>query len=362
MKTIPHSTHLIPHGPGHPRNSEGSFATLGDGRILFAYSCFVGESGDDDAHGFIAGLISGDGGRTWDPLPEPLVEREGRMNVMSPSFLRLQDGRLALFYARKNHHADCRLYLRTSKDDGGSWSDPVLCTTGVGYHVVNNDRVIQLASGTLLVPATFHRSFVTSTDPDPERAWGIDARGLNTFFRSEDGGATWGSGGDWWAVPSGTGQETGVIERLDGSLWSWCRTDLGCQWCARSVDEGRTWSSPEPTPFLSPRSPMSVKRIPSTGDWIAVWNDHHPRWDDTVTREPGCPRTPLVFALSADDGETWGTPRLLEAEPNRGYSYCGIHCTGEAVLLSYGCGLMGRTLADTNIRRLPLDWIYPAVG
>ncbi len=104
---------------------------------------------------------------------------------------------------------------------------------------------------------------------------------------------------------------------------------------------------------------MSMKRIPSTGDLIAVWNDHHPRWEGTVTREPGCPRTPLAFALSRDDGETWGASLLLESEPNRGYCYCGIHGTGDAVLLSYGCGLKGRVLADTTIRHLPLSWIYP---
>ena len=27
----------LPHGPGNPRNSEGSFAALKNGRILFAY-------------------------------------------------------------------------------------------------------------------------------------------------------------------------------------------------------------------------------------------------------------------------------------------------------------------------------------
>ncbi len=357
METQTHSTHLIAHGPDNPRNSEGSFATLGDGRILFAYSRFWGESGDDDASGHIAGLISADGGHTWSPLSKPVVEREGKMNVMSPSLLRLDDGRLAVFYACKNHHADCRLYLRTSGDDGENWSDPVLCTTGVGYHVINNDRVIQLSSGDLIVPATFHRSFVPYSDPDPERAWGIDARGLNTFFRSGDRGETWGSAGDWWTIPRGCAQETGVIERRDGSLWSWCRTDVGCQWAARSEDEGRTWSLPEPSGFISPRSPLSMKRIPSTGDLVAVWNDHHSRWEGVVSRDSDCPRTPLVIAVSHDDGETWDEPRLLESEPDRGYCYCGIHCTEDAVLLSYGCGRKGRVLADTKIRRVPLDWL-----
>ena len=35
--------------PGNPRNSDGSFAELQDGTLLFAYSRFTGESWKDDA-------------------------------------------------------------------------------------------------------------------------------------------------------------------------------------------------------------------------------------------------------------------------------------------------------------------------
>jgi len=38
------TTFEIPHGEGNPRNSEGSFVTLKDGRILFAYTQYDGET------------------------------------------------------------------------------------------------------------------------------------------------------------------------------------------------------------------------------------------------------------------------------------------------------------------------------
>src|SRR5437762_10635274 len=102
---------LLPPGPGNPRNTEGSFVALRDGRTLFAYSRFTGGGGDNDAAS-VVGRFSSDGGRAWTSTDVPIVEREGDMNVMSVSLLRLKDGRIALFYVRKNSISDCRPYLR----------------------------------------------------------------------------------------------------------------------------------------------------------------------------------------------------------------------------------------------------------
>src|SRR5215469_2852757 len=121
-----HLIQLLPPGPGNPRNTEGSFITLRDGRILFAYSHFSGGGGDNDA-ATIKGRYSADGGLTWNETDIPIVDREGDMNVMSVSFLRLRDGRIALFYLRKNSISDCRPYLRYSRDEAKTWSEPTLC-------------------------------------------------------------------------------------------------------------------------------------------------------------------------------------------------------------------------------------------
>ena len=115
---------LLPPGPGNPRNTEGAFVTLRDGRILFAYSHFTGGGGDNDA-ATIVGRFSSDGGRTWTATDVPIVDREGDMNVMSVSLLRLKDGRIALFYVRKNSISDCRPYLRYSSDEAKTWSEPI---------------------------------------------------------------------------------------------------------------------------------------------------------------------------------------------------------------------------------------------
>ncbi len=94
---------MLPPGANNPRNSEGDFARLRNGKILFAYSRYTGKIGDDDAPCDIAGLLSADDGRTFAPLPEPLVRasQHETENVMSVSLCRLQNGTLCLFYLCK---------------------------------------------------------------------------------------------------------------------------------------------------------------------------------------------------------------------------------------------------------------------
>lgn len=369
MNTALQTVAMLNHGKNNPRNSEGSFVTLRDGRILFAYSHFRGNDGGDQAGCFIAGLISSDDGQSWTPLPKPLAESEGGMNVMSVSLLRLHDGRIAIFYLRKNSLFDCRACMQTSADEGDTWSAPVCCVNVIGWQVTNNDRVIQCADGALIVPAAFHRTLIGPAEkplgrtPDGQ-SLDVDYGGMNTFFRSDDAGATWRNAGAWWAAPTGTSQETGILERADGTLFSWCRTNLGHQWGAYSTDGAKTWSVPQPTPFRGPNAPMSIKRIPATGDLLAVWNDHDPRWASVVgergneidSRRPSWGCTPLAVALSRDDGKTWEASRLIETDRDHGYCYIAIHFTKDAVLLAYCCGSK-MVLADAKIVRLPLTWL-----
>ncbi len=48
----------LPPREGNPRNSEGAFIELRDGRILFVYSQFIGASGSDHAKARLAARFS----------------------------------------------------------------------------------------------------------------------------------------------------------------------------------------------------------------------------------------------------------------------------------------------------------------
>lgn len=358
----------LDHGPDNPRNSEGSFVTLADGRVLFAYTRYYGADWADHATAQVCGRFSRDGGQTWSAEDTVLVENEGRQNVMSVSLLRLQDGRIGLWYLRKNSLRDCQAWMRTSADEGQTWSRPRRCIPAPGYFVVNNDRVIQLKSGRLILPAGFHRNRYAVSPRSKHYYASLDGRALILFFLSDDGGKSWRESQDWWAMPvrSSPGlQEPGVVALKDGRLYAWCRTGAGCQYEMVSADDGETWSPPQPSAFLAPASPLSMKRIPRTGDLLAIWNDYSgavapapPGGGDF--KRPSWGRTPLVAAVSQDEGRTWGRHLLLESDPDRGFCYVAIHFIDDAVLLGYCCGggEKGVVLQDTCLRRIDINGLY----
>ncbi|MHB8903295.1 MAG: sialidase family protein, partial [Thermoguttaceae bacterium] len=291
---------LLPPGPGNPRNSEGAFINLADGHLMFIYTHFTGGGGDHSA-AHLAARFSSDKGKTWTSEDVVVVPNEGQWNVMSVSLLRLADGRIAFFYARKESANDCRPYVRFSSDEAATWSEPRLCIEDeVGYYVLNNDRVVQLPSGRLVLPVCLH-----STPAYKEPDWA----GICMCYLSDDGGQTWRRSKSQLKTetPDGkrvTTQEPGVVQLEDGRLMMFARTTAGSQFVSYSSDGGDTWLPLVPSSLLSPCSPASIKRIPKTGDLMVVWNNH--AGIDPALKSK---RTPLHVAVSRDDGRTWGTPK-----------------------------------------------------
>jgi sialidase-1 len=339
---------LLPPGPGNPRNSEGDFIALADGRILLVYTHFTGGGGDNStAH--LAGRYSRDGGRTWSERDVLIVPNEGKWNVMSVSLLRLADGRIALFYLRKNSGVDCRPVVRFSGDEAKTWSEPRDCIGQVGYYVMNNDRAVQLKSGRIVLPVALHNR--------PEWAK-RDWQGTAMCYLSDDAGKTFRRSKDTLqgASPDGrrvTVQEPGVVELKDGRLMMFCRTDAGSQHVSYSGDGGDTWSPLKPSNIISPLSPATIERIPTTGDLLLAWNNH--RDVDAAHRGK---RTPFCVAISRDEGKTWEKVKTLEDDPNGWYCYTAMAFAGDQVLLAH-CAGDRRTggLARTQITRFSLDWL-----
>ena len=113
----------LPPRPGNPRNSEGAFLAGNDGRIIFVYSHFIGESGSDHAKARLALRTSNDEGQTWSDDSFITTPREEEaMNVMSVSLLRLQNGDVGLLYLLRFSWHDMRMWMRRSADDGRTWS------------------------------------------------------------------------------------------------------------------------------------------------------------------------------------------------------------------------------------------------
>lgn len=346
----PVTLNLLPPGPGNPRNTEGDFIPLKDGRILFVYSRFTG-GGEDHSTAELAARYSSDGGRTWTQEDAKFLSNEGTMNVMSVSFLRLASGEIALFYARKNSMLDCRPYMRISKNDGKSWSKPRLAIPEVGYYVLNNDRAYQLKSGRIVLPVALHRNETN----DPTK---FNGRGVAMAYLSDNKGKSWRRSKTILENPSPNRaglQEPGVVELKDGRLLMYMRTGMGSQYFSYSSDGGETWSPVEPSSLLSPVSPATIERIPKTGDLLAVWNDHSNVSTDIKNRK----RTPLTVAISKDEGKTWEKAKNLADDPAGWYCYTAVEFVGDRVLLGYNAGGSGLPhLSRSVITYFDLDWLY----
>lgn len=322
-------------GRNNPRNSEGDFITLKDGRILFIYSHFTGNSSGDFGNAYLASRFSTDNGKTWSKEDKTVVSQEGDMNVMSVSLLRLKNGSIALFYAKKNSDDDLIPMLRISNDESKTWSDPIPCITDrKGYFVLNNNRVIQLSNGRLVMPVALHNV--------PNGKWSNMGR-LFTYY-SDDNGKTWKSSEEVANPDKIITQEPGVVEQKGGTIFLYIRANPGVQYASYSKDNGETWSAAQPIRIASPLSPASIARIPTTGDLLMVWNNNG-------TNQK---RTPLDVAVSKDEGKSWEHIKILEDDPDGVFCYTAIHFTGKDVLLAYS---NWKTMG-TTIVRLSLEWIY----
>jgi hypothetical protein len=336
-------------GPGNPRNSEGDFIRLQDGRVLFIYAHFTG--GDaDHAAAHLASRESRDGGRTWSANDTVVVANEGGMNVMSVSLLRLKSGPIALFYLRKNSTKDCRPMVRFSRDESRTWSEPVECITDeIGYYVLNNARVVQLAGGRLVMPVAQH------THPD-----GIWQPGEVLCYLSDDEGKTWRRGpARLTATVDGKPvdlMEPGVVETKPNRLLMVIRTRVGCQYFARSQDGGEHWSKPEPSSVSSPESPATMTKLPGKETLVIIWNDQRDRPLEYRRKSPPH-RTPLALALSHDNGRTWKKTKIIENDPDCGYCYTAARWIGDRLILGYCAHRSPWGLATTQVTLLERKWI-----
>ena len=323
---------LVPFGkgPDDPRRaSEGSAVELNDGRIFYAYSHFS-QSGHDCDVSEMRAMISEDSEGTKWGKPYVIVPNEGRLNTMIACLARLgtqgkrlmrtleketpddilkgtEGGPIGFVYLKQDTIRDTSWCFRLSRDEGRSWSaeqrinDPM---TGGGF---KNDVLMVLSNGRIIMPG----------------GWGHGGLGVSFLYYSDDEGYTWFRSEDEICIRQKALREDGkpghpvsfthfsefnLVELKDGRLMGIGRNLTGRIWKTYSHDLGDTWSDPVPMELASSLSPATVKRIPSTGDLLMIWNQ--------VTAEEIkllWSRCRLSCAISKDEGETWEHFKNLES-------------------------------------------------
>ena len=347
------------------RNSEGAFITLKNGDILFGYSRYNEDGYSDGSSCDIYAVLSHDNGETFsEPFLLYSKDTVGTDNIMSVSLMRMQNGDLGMLFLKKMGGLYCMPLLVRSGDEGETWSDPVDCIDGLGYYVVNNDRVIRTKSGRLIMTAAMHGITSTQIVNGKPQAKGV-ASGKLYVYGSDDDGVSW----KWLAkdielpkirfLTTGV-QEPGVIELSDGRLWCFIRNNSGRIFECFSSDDGESWTEPQPSWFTSPLSPMSVKRL-SDGRMLAVWNPR-PMYNgndkNTVKGAFMDGRTPFALSIINEDGPKCTEVKIIENDPESGYCYTAIHETADGgVLLGYCAGSVedGCCLNRLRIRKISIS-------
>ncbi len=331
MKKIGREVLFIRAKDNNLRNGEGSFIRLRNGAIMFGYTEYFGDDWEDDATARIVAITSYNEGETWQEKRVIIEKPENCKNVMSLSFLRMNNGDLGAFYIHKNPDGTDKVLFIRSADEGISWSAPVNCMQSLDrqdYYVINNDRAFRTQQGRIILPMARHSIYI-----NPEFAPGVLC-----FFVSDDDGYTWRKTETEFTFPYDTDddgyQEPGLYQFPDGRLWCYIRTGIGCQFECFSSDNGETWTAPEPNHFFSsPLAPMLIKDVKDLT--VAVFNPipNHLLSNDELTWG----RTPYVCAVSSDKGKTFTKEKtyFIEDDYDNGYCYPAIIETADGFLVAY---------------------------
>jgi len=277
---------------------------------------------------------SSDGGKTWEGPEERLVDPETRGGVRS--IVRLSSGKLGVILLRvgglpdigrdAEHFRQMWLWFSTSDDEGKTWTKPVQMNRFFTFGVPHVATLIQTSEGRLILPV---RTWFAASSKvrDNAGAYGMvqgerrKVGGHTTYpenvvtfcYLSDDEGQSWRKSDGYifgWNEGKGLGcfpcDEPVVIELKDGRIMMMCRATIGQLYRVYSEDGGESWSVPEPSGLASAFAPCTVRRIPSTGDLVIIWNQA-----SREEIESGYERNRLSVAISKDEGKTWTHAKTL---------------------------------------------------
>lgn len=216
----------------------------------------------------------------------------------NPVLFQPKEGPLLLFYKVGPHPRSWWGMLRTSADDGQTWSAPQRLPKDILGPIKN--KPIRLTNGDILCPS--------STE---DAGWRVH------FERTTDLGKTWSK-----TDPLNDGKTIGAIQPSllrhgDGRLQALGRSKQGKLWQAWSMDQGKTWDALELTELPNPNSGTDAVTL-ADGRQLLVYNH--------TTKG----RSPLNVAVS-DDGKTWKAALALEKEPGE-FSYPAVIQTPDGLV------------------------------
>jgi len=316
--------------PFYGHNHQPSITWLPNGDLLAIWYSTQGESGTELT--VLASRLRA-GKTEWDPSSE--FFKAPNRNMHGSAILHDGQGNIHHFNGMAPDGglgwAKLALLMRTSRDNGVSWTPPF----AVDPRLIGRHQVID---GTLLTRAGV---LIQNCDAVP----GGD--GGTALHLSHDGGKTWVDPGEGKPAPNFTAGGTGegtiagihakVVELKDGRLMALGRGDSieGKMPISISDDVGKTWRyGASPFPPIGGGQRLVLRRL-NEGPLLLISftaaNRREPEAKGmTFTDADGNEFTGhgMYAALSFDEGETWPVRKLLTPEPGE---YDGGAWTGPFV-------------------------------
>ncbi|MBX3177587.1 MAG: exo-alpha-sialidase [Candidatus Hydrogenedentes bacterium] len=299
--------------PFYEHNHQPAITWLENGDLLAIWYTTMKEAGAELT--VIASRLRA-GAENWDPSSE--FFKAPRRNMHGSAIFHDSDGTVYHFNGMGPDSGtgwdNLALLLRTSRDNGVTWSAP----RAIGPRVKGRHQVI---AGTIKTPDGL---LVQPCDASPT------SEGGTALHISRDGGATWRDPGEGQPAPvfaaGATGRGTiagihgGVAELSDGRWIAFGRGDAIEGRLARSIssDSGETWTySASPFPPIWSGQRLVLYRL-SEGPLLLVSFTDFGRLDQertglefTNARGETAMGYGMYAALSYDDGETWPVRKLV---------------------------------------------------
>ncbi|MFP4499368.1 MAG: sialidase family protein [Candidatus Hydrogenedentota bacterium] len=271
-----------------------------EGRLWATW--YTGGEGEGPEN-YVVLKTSGDDGATWsdDVL---VIDPADPVRAYDPCLWVDPEGVLWLFWAQAYQWWDGRggvWCITTDEPDkaGPGWSEPRRIADGVMMN-----KPTALDTGEWLFPIAGWRN--TGSKAPEEYTHDVGDRGGSNVYISTDQGETIEFLGQA-LVPETTYDEHMIVERADDSLWMLVRTRYGIG-MSTSTDRGKTWTSGEPSGIPHPSARFHIRRLDS-GNLLLV--RHNPPDEKT--------RSHLTAYLSEDDGKSWKGG--LVVDERKGVSY-----------------------------------------
>ncbi|WP_019503755.1 exo-alpha-sialidase [Pleurocapsa sp. PCC 7319] len=344
---------IAPKDNIYPRRGEGSIVVKDD-LVRYYYGRYQGNG--DTAPAAITFQTSNNGGDTWSS-EEVLFEPPSGRTYILPSIINLPNENLGLSYADVDTSGNSgRRIFRFSENSGHTWSEPIDISDGVFPRMTgSHDRLIQ-SNNRLLYPIhTRFQSFGGGHDEQATYVYISDNNGLNWIrkagpLRNEIDLIGTGNRKDFgfWECAITT---TATLDKL----LMVGRTDSGFIYKSVSTDNGDTWSEPETTNIVQPKSPPNIARIPGENTLVLIFEPWHEILVDYIRRPV------LGSFISNDDGETWENFKIIEYDGGddggpTAFHYSSIYFDSnkDAYLTYYGQN--DGDFGGSRFRKLPSTW------